>query len=151
MYFFPCRNKAKKLFGKAGEPPPDNPRLHNKQKWDLDDQEQWIQQDQIAQKQYFTDKTENVTLSQKAHEDDWYTAALLRSAQLAELAKQEQADHDQWVDQGQKSESNNMSSQAKLRHRAPLARKAPPEEDWFSIALQQSAQLDNTRLLQPVT
>ncbi len=140
-----CRKKAKKVFGKTGAP--DSPRLQNRQKWGLEDQEQWIRQDQFASvpqhiKSHAGSKAETLTSSQRPQQDDWYTAALQQSAQLSELAKQEQAEHDEWVEQEQRTSKGSKHSQEKLRHRGTAAQAAPQQEDWFNIALQQSAQLD---------
>ena len=76
-------------------------------------------------------------------QDDWYSVALQQSAQLSDLAKAEQAEHEQWVEQAQQSARGYRASQEKLRNKATAADKKPQKEDWFNRALQQSAQLND--------
>ena len=75
-------------------------------------------------------------------QDDWYSAALQQSAQLTELAKEEEAEHQQWVEQEQ-STKQARPSERRLRHRPTVAEQRPPDDAWFKSALEQSAQLEN--------
>ena len=114
----------------------------------MDEQEQWARQDQlpampqqVLRNSEMTDAVGSSPIEQR--QDDWYSVALQQSAQLSDLAKAEQAEHEQWVEQAQQSARGYRASQEKLRNKATAANKKPQKENWFNMALQQSAQLND--------
>lgn len=138
-----CRSKTKSLFGKKKQP--DSPVLPSKQngKWGLEEQEQWVQQEPASgtYQQATPHSTQNhreLELGQQ-QQQDWYSAALQQSAQLSDMSKQGESDHKDAL----LPESNRQRSKA-ARRRAAASHSASHDGDWFSVALQQSAQLDHS-------
>lgn len=140
--------KAMNVFGKKEAP--DSPRLQHKHTWGIDEQRQHQQEHFPATPQRVSDDPINTVSaraeSQTPKQDDWFTAALQQSAQLSELAKQEQAEEEQ--DRKHASPKANRKRGSKLRQRGTAQRPEQDEEqpqqdeDWFNKALKQSAQLD---------
>lgn len=137
-----CRGKAKSSFGKKGKP--DSPKLSHKQNahWGLDEQEQWTRQEpaNLAHHQAASHRT-SVNQQDKAgpqQQQDWYSAALQQSAQLDEITKQAAPEHAEALS----PEENRR--QKHMRRRAAAGHAAERDQNWFSITLQQSAQLDHS-------
>lgn len=142
-----CRSKTKSLFGKKRKP--DSPVLPAKQngKWGLEEQEQWVRQEpaSVAQQQATSDSTNSrheAALDQQ-QQQDWYSAALQQSAQLDDIAKQGESEHEDTL----LPNKDRQRSRA-MRRRAAAGQIAPQDEDWFSVALQHSAQLDHSGRVQ---
>lgn len=133
--------KAKKVLGRKDAP--DSPRVagkHTKQTWGLEDQERWVRQDEVPAMLAHNDSSDSH--HHQPQQDDWYSAALQQSAQLAELAKEEEAEHRQWVEQEQ-STREARPTERRLRHRATPVEQRPRDDAWFKAALEQSAQLES--------
>ena len=142
-----CRSKTKGLFSKKRKP--DSPVLPAKQngRWGLAEQEQWVRQEpaSIAQQQATPDSTNSrheAALVQQ-QQQDWYSAALQQSAQLDNIAKQGESEHGDTL----LPKDNRQRSRA-MRRRAAAGQVTPQDEDWFSVALQQSAQLNHSGRVQ---
>lgn len=145
--------KAINVFGKKEAP--DSPRMKHKNKWGMDEQREFHQQHVPATPQRVIDNPSHTmnaragsqTPNQTPNQDDWFTAALQQSAQLSELAKQEQAEEEQ-QDAEHTSPKAGKKRGSKRRQRATAQQpeqdeEQPPQDvDWFNKALQQSAQLD---------
>ena len=76
-------------------------------------------------------------------QQDWYGAALQQSAQLDDIAKQGQSEpEDTLLPKKIRQRSNAM------RRRDEPDQATSLDENWFSVALQQSAQLDHSARVQ---
>lgn len=134
-----CRSKTKSLFGKKSKP--GSPVLTKQtSKWGLEEHEQWVRQEPTsAAHQHATPHSTKTSheLGQQ-EQQDWYGAALQQSAQLNDIAKQGESEQGGTVlpkENRQRSKIN--------RRRAAAGQPASQNQDWFSGALQQSAQLDS--------
>ena len=139
----PCRSKTKSLFGKKKQP--DSPVLPSKQngKWGLEEQEQWVRQEPVSipyqqATPHSTQNNRELSMGQQ-QQQDWYSAALQQSAQLSDMSKQGESAHKDAL----LPDTHRQRSKA-VRRRAAAGHSASHNEDWFSIALQQSAQLDHS-------
>lgn len=72
-------------------------------------------------------------------QQDWFSTALQQSAQLTDLGKQEGQEHEETL-----LSKKDKKQHKDIRRRTVAAQPAPLEENWFDVALQQSAQLDGT-------
>ena len=132
-----CRSKTKKIFGRKNKP--DSPKLPVKQNstWGLEEQEQWVRQEPAGPahpRAASTHTGSNPTVV--SPQQDWFSTAMQQSAQLTDLEKKEEPVDDTLLSRKDKQKQND------LRRRTSAAQPAPPKEDWFDVALQQSAQLD---------
>lgn len=139
----PYRSKTKSLFGKNRKP--DSPVLPAKQngKWDREEQEQWVRQEpaSVAHQHatpHSADSRHQVALGQQ-QQQDWYSAALQQSAQLDDIAKQGKPENEDTL----LPKTTRQRSNAMRRSAAP-GQVASQNQDWFSVALQQSAQLGHS-------
>lgn len=132
------RSKTKSLFGKKRKP--DSPVLTKQNsKWGLEEHEQWVRQEltTAAHQQATPHSTQTGHKLGQQEQQDWYSAALQQSAQLNDIAKQGESE------QGVTMLPEEDRQRSKVtRRRAAAGQAASQDQDWFSGALQQSAQLD---------
>ncbi|KAL3156041.1 hypothetical protein ABBQ32_013029 [Trebouxia sp. C0010 RCD-2024] len=138
-----AKKKGRHLFGRKKQP--DSPKLPYKQhaEWGLEEQEQWTRQEpaslahhQAASQWTSLGQKERVSAVQSSAQQDWYGAALQQSAQLDEIAKQEESE------QADSLPSVKDRPQKHLRRRSAAGQAAAQDGNWFNIALQKSSQLD---------